>query len=238
MSEAFTLRALLFAGECLAASVLLLAGAAVVTRFLKHASLRHLVWLTAFGTMLVLPAVALVVPSQIAIHRSVAVEQPVPARIASNDVSAASIPMLPPAREPSWNITADKVALALLALWLMGFAWNALRLLAGAIGVNALQMSSTPVDDETLATLAPARGCDVRLAGEGTGPVTWGTLRPVVLLPDNALSWPPERLRAVLLHELAHVDRRDSLAQTVSRIAGALSWVPCGAMQKSQQTMR
>jgi beta-lactamase regulating signal transducer with metallopeptidase domain len=224
MTEAFALRALLFAGECLAASVLLLAGAAVVTRFLKHASLRHLVWLTAFGTMLVLPAAALVVPSQIAIHRSVTVEQPAPSHLALGYSSAASLPMMPPARAPSWNITAADVALALFALWLMGFAWNALRLLAGAIGINALQISSTRVDDQSVAGLARARGCDVRLAGEGTGPMTWGTLRPVILLPNSALSWPPERLRAVLLHELAHVDRRDSLAQAVSRVAGTLYW--------------
>src|ERR1041385_9132809 len=121
MSEAFALRALLFAAECLAASVLLLGTAGIATRFLKHASLRHLVWLTAFGTMLVLPAVALVVPSQIAIHRPIAAEQSAPAPLAADDVSTASVPMLPPAPEPSWNITAEDMALALLGLWLIGF---------------------------------------------------------------------------------------------------------------------
>jgi hypothetical protein len=56
MSSLFAWRALLFAGECLAASALLLALAWLPTHGLRQASLRHLVWVTAFGTLLVLPA--------------------------------------------------------------------------------------------------------------------------------------------------------------------------------------
>ena len=39
-----------------------------------------------------------------------------------------------------------------------------------------------------------------------------------------ALAWPRERLHAVLLHELAHIRRRDSLANALSHIACALYW--------------
>jgi hypothetical protein len=46
----------------------------------------------------------------------------------------------------------------------------------------------------------------------------------VVLLPVEAIDWPGERLRAVLLHELAHIARRDFLTQTVARFACALHW--------------
>lgn len=55
-------------------------------------------------------------------------------------------------------------------------------------------------------------------------PVTWGILRPVVLLPLEAWEWPSERIRIVLLHELAHVRRLDCLSSGVAVVASALWW--------------
>jgi TonB family protein len=55
-------------------------------------------------------------------------------------------------------------------------------------------------------------------------PLTWGILRPVVLLPEGARQWLPARLRAVLLHELVHVQRLDLLAQAIAQAACCLYW--------------
>jgi hypothetical protein len=55
-------------------------------------------------------------------------------------------------------------------------------------------------------------------------PVAWGALRPAVLLPDDARSWSPERREIVLLHELAHVRRRDCATQALAHLACALYW--------------
>src|SRR2546426_2601906 len=50
------------------------------------------------------------------------------------------------------------------------------------------------------------------------------TLFRSILLPSEAASWPPDRLRAVLLHELAHVARHDCLALTMGTLALAMYW--------------
>jgi WD40 repeat protein/beta-lactamase regulating signal transducer with metallopeptidase domain len=55
-------------------------------------------------------------------------------------------------------------------------------------------------------------------------PMTWGLLRPIVLVPADWGDWPEERQRCVLLHELAHVKRLDVVFQTSGWLAAALYW--------------
>jgi beta-lactamase regulating signal transducer with metallopeptidase domain len=57
-------------------------------------------------------------------------------------------------------------------------------------------------------------------------PITWGWRRPTLLLPaEEVLSeWPEERLRAVMLHELAHIHRIDWITQLVARMSCVLYW--------------
>jgi beta-lactamase regulating signal transducer with metallopeptidase domain len=63
------------------------------------------------------------------------------------------------------------------------------------------------------------------MIGPGCGtPVTWGVLRPVVLLPPGADAWPRDRLRAVLLHELAHVRRLDAFTRGLAEVLSVLLW--------------
>ena len=61
-------------------------------------------------------------------------------------------------------------------------------------------------------------------AGRGAMPLAWRLLRPVILLPTEAAEWPPERLRAVLLHELAHIARHDCWTLAMGELAVALYW--------------
>ena len=55
-------------------------------------------------------------------------------------------------------------------------------------------------------------------------PMAWGIFNPSVLMPADADTWPAQRLRVVLLHELAHVKRRDCLTHVVAQIACAAYW--------------
>lgn len=55
-------------------------------------------------------------------------------------------------------------------------------------------------------------------------PVIWGVFKPVLLLPADVVTWPVERLRVVLLHELAHLKRYDGVSLLLTRIAVSLFW--------------
>ena len=64
----------------------------------------------------------------------------------------------------------------------------------------------------------------VRQSDAVTVPMVWGLFRPVILLPADADEWAPERQRAVLLHELAHIQRQDWLMQIIAEIICAVYW--------------
>lgn len=55
-------------------------------------------------------------------------------------------------------------------------------------------------------------------------PVASGALRPRVMLPAGFSAWPSSRRESVLLHELAHVRRRDVAWQTAASLLCAVQW--------------
>lgn len=55
-------------------------------------------------------------------------------------------------------------------------------------------------------------------------PMTWGCLRPVVLLPHAIAEWSANERRLALMHELTHVRRDDWLFAVVARVSCAAYW--------------
>ncbi len=55
-------------------------------------------------------------------------------------------------------------------------------------------------------------------------PFAGGIFRPFIMLPLSAQAWSLQRLRAVLLHELRHVQRWDALTQATARLICSLFW--------------
>jgi beta-lactamase regulating signal transducer with metallopeptidase domain len=121
-------------------------------------------------------------------------------------------------------------ALNLLVLTcLAGAAALIARIAADQLALNRL--AAEIVTDQGLIALAKATAAQmgvtraVRLRHwNGPVPATFGTLRPTILLPAAAASWPAERARLVLLHEMAHVARFDAATVGLARIAGAVHW--------------
>jgi beta-lactamase regulating signal transducer with metallopeptidase domain len=77
---------------------------------------------------------------------------------------------------------------------------------------------------ECAARLGLVRRVGLRISPESLVPFTVGALRPVIVLPERALTWPQTHLRSVLLHELAHVRRQDSATGLLGHCACVLWW--------------
>jgi beta-lactamase regulating signal transducer with metallopeptidase domain len=120
----------------------------------------------------------------------------------------------------------------MLTLWAFGTAIVLARLLVGLVAVWRNGRRTVASCDDTLTELTREiatrygirRRVVLRVAAPGALPATWGLWRSFVILPVEAVDWPQDRLRAILLHELAHVARCDFLVQTVARFACALHW--------------
>jgi hypothetical protein len=56
-----------------------------------------------------------------------------------------------------------------------------------------------------------------------TTPFVCGILRSVLVLPEDALNWSDQRLRFVILHELAHIKRKDNLTWPLINLI--ISWL-------------
>jgi beta-lactamase regulating signal transducer with metallopeptidase domain len=55
-------------------------------------------------------------------------------------------------------------------------------------------------------------------------PVTFGVVRPVILLPSGWRDWEEGELDAVIAHEMSHVARRDALVDRLALLHRALFW--------------
>jgi beta-lactamase regulating signal transducer with metallopeptidase domain/DUF4097 and DUF4098 domain-containing protein YvlB len=221
--------------------------AGLVTTLLRgrSAATRHLVWLAALiGAIALVPLVALAPRLPVRLPEAAGHVVPRLALLAPAPATAPLPVPTPETREAEREGAAERPATmpvrrplpsfaAMLGLaWLAGALAIALWSLFGHLGLWALLRSSIPVEPPAWARHyglePPARGAAgrVRLALSsvvGT-PLTWGWLKPVVLLPSRASAWPLERRRAALLHELAHIERRDYVAQLVATLACALYW--------------
>ena len=192
---------LLIAGWCFAVSLFLpLFVWALMPVLPRSAATRHLVWLAMFTVLLVLPLLVLVVPSQLVLQQALAPSSPA--------LPSPALPRIAVAQ--SWSM-ADSVLLAALA-WLLGAGFHLARLGLGLFGLHRLRRDSAPFEG----------ACEVRLAQEG--PIAFGVLRPLILLPHDAAQWPEGRLQAVLAHERAHLRRRDCLTQLMAGIVCAFYW--------------
>ncbi|HEU0055400.1 MAG TPA: M56 family metallopeptidase, partial [Longimicrobium sp.] len=232
--------------------VALAALAAVALRHASAAA-RHLVWTLACAGLLLLPLLAWTLPAWRVpllpadlFRVEIAAGEPTPAP--SIPVAALSTGVTPspdaatPSPSRSATPTPRPAVTAVAGDERPGIAWTMILPLAWAMGALAVLGSlligmarlafagrgHRPLTDgrilETAARSGVRRRVTLLVGAEDAMPLTWGVLRPRILLPAGAERWTRERLEAVLLHELAHVRRLDCLWQVMAEAACAVHW--------------
>lgn len=116
--------------------------------------------------------------------------------------------------------------------WLTGVVLMLLRLAAMSVRLRSIGRQCVVVSEgrlsEMLQTCRETLGCaqpvTLLVKDEWTMPMTWGMLRASILLPREAEQWSEQEVRCALLHELAHVSRRDCLLQLFVQLTCAVYW--------------
>lgn len=174
----------------------------------RRAEVRHAVWLGIAAGMLVYPVLERLVP--FAAVPTFRWELPAGLKTAVADTLGVS----------HWTV--------LEAVYVTVAGLLCLRLLGGAVALEIVAGRGRPIADPIADPAVRARLAGARVAvlehAAVRVPAAVGLLRPRILLPPGWRDWDEDKLRSVLLHELAHLRRRDPLAQLVARLVPCVYW--------------
>lgn len=124
-------------------------------------------------------------------------------------------------------------SMLLITLYLLPVLLLLSRLVLGLWQLHRVRGASACVEDVAIVRevarlktmLQITREVSIRTSVLIDSPVSFGALRPVVLLPPEALQWPAQTLRHVLAHELSHVQRGDWLSKLFCYALASMLWL-------------
>ncbi|HEV8361919.1 MAG TPA: HEAT repeat domain-containing protein [Gemmatimonadaceae bacterium] len=215
------------------------------------AAARHLVWSLGVLGLFALPLLSTRLPWRIAVPLAVAPNAPraqqldnsggAPPTIKTDatEAVAPSAPTQDALGAPSSASVSDplpgspsRIPTYVLIGWSAGVLLLLVRLARSIVSVNRIIARAGPCDDEALVAQVYTLGKRIGVkqpvelleADNITIPFTAGILRPVIVLPNVTRDWSAEKQEAVLLHELAHVARRDLWTSLAAHVACAVHW--------------
>jgi len=161
---------------------------------------------------------------------------PVPASERRPDVDVSFSPVAPPTSgsvAPVQHADGGRsvIRAQVLWIWLIGGAIHLSLLAIGLLRLRHLRSASSSFVSAVAARVehvAAIFGLRRRIvlvrSARGAPIVTWGAVRPKIVLPADAGTWPRARLDVVLAHEIAHITRNDWVVQIVAEVCKAIYW--------------
>ena len=108
----------------------------------------------------------------------------------------------------------------LISIWLIGCGIGLLKLFLGIRKIYQLSQSCHPFNrlNTTLENVDILGSSDIET------PMTWGFGKAKILLPLTAQNWSKSTLETVLVHELAHIQRKDYWIHILSLVSASFYW--------------
>jgi beta-lactamase regulating signal transducer with metallopeptidase domain len=212
------------------AIVLLAAGICVLLRR-RSAAVRHFVWLCAFVGLAILPFAEAGLPAwHLLPSKHVALAPPVaaPNPVVTDAAPVYFDPLPTPVVEAAPAIEAAAIAGSVWRWVGVGFVLYGVLGLALAWRLSS-KSSAFPdrVRFDRVKELSAVRRKVRGLLASGVrvnSAMTWGLIRPTVLMPSESTAWPDEVSDSVLMHEFAHVRRLDWAIQIGALLVCAFYW--------------
>jgi TonB family protein len=200
----------------------------------RSAAMRHWILAAALACAAVAPALERLMPSwelpsTSSLRQAVVVAQSFsPADTVRRPEALRHVP----SREPARAVVGTFDVAFVRRVYLAGVAVSVLALLVGLARLTWIVSRASELRDGAWVRIADEVSREyglrrrVRLlqSAHPTLLATWGWVRPRVLLPAGAHGWSVDRIRIVLLHEIAHVVRNDWATQVFAEIVRSVYW--------------
>lgn len=184
----------------------------------RSAASRHLVWGIALLASAIVPfvpaATTISVPETYAPAQNILWSPSSPeAGVSATAPLTADVPPIPSSTDTVSPLT------WIAGAWAVGVVIVGFSTLAGFFQAKRLLRQSQPLTASSDIGAVPVRvSCEIDV------PVALSMPQDAIVLPPDWEDWPAERLRHVLLHEAAHLRRRDAYWMLVGRLACAIHW--------------
>lgn len=134
-----------------------------------------------------------------------------------------------------YNFLVGMTALSLCIVWIIIAVVKFLSILSGLIRLKMLRTYHlSPVSGELYEKVSRIseewncrRSIQFYIANTQSRiavPLTWGMTNCVVVLPNNAETWPFEQLHAAVSHEIAHIERGDWRSYIIASVIASIFW--------------
>jgi beta-lactamase regulating signal transducer with metallopeptidase domain len=115
------------------------------------------------------------------------------------------------------------VKVVIVVAWLVGVLLTLARLVVGWYRLGRICCSAMPAHQDKRFGDLVHRKLQILVSSGVNGPVCFGLIRPTIVLPRRTYEGSSgEQLQMVLNHELAHIERKDCLANFLQRIVEAV----------------
>jgi TonB family protein len=206
----------------------------------RSAEERHLLWVVVVGSLLLLPALSITLPSfdlPVSTFRP-GDALPAPAGALEDSTSqaaarAALATALPsPATMPVATRLGADAAFVISLIYIVVAGLLLLTLWLKSLSVARLTRGFAEVTDRNVLDLVEAlrrehgvrRRISIRVSDVHQTPWVWGCRNPILVLPRGFACWTESDRRNAVVHEIAHIARFDLPVLMAARICCALYW--------------